>query len=329
MSKAIRIHEYGGPEVLQYEDVDIPEPNTGEVKIRHRAIGLNYADIHTRNGRYPLPTLPHIIGGEGCGIIEAVGAGVLDYSVGDRVAYSSGGHALPRGSYCEQRIMNTEQLIKLPPEIDDRLAAAMTTKGLTAHYLIHDCYQVTERDSILVHSAAGGVGTIIAQWARTKGAYVIGVVSSTKKGGFAEDHGCHDVIISKSGGIAEQVRGLTGGKGVTAVFDAVGADTFEASLASLRPCGNLITYGSSSGPVPPFDIFRLNEMGSLSITAGAFYWHMQTGEQIRNRAKKLFDIVSKQAVKITINQQFSLADAADAHRSMESRSTLGMTIIIP
>ncbi len=329
MPKAVRVHEYGGPEVLRYEDVDVGEPDIGEVLLRHTAIGLNYADIHTRNGRYPLPHFPHVIGGEGCGVVEALGADVTNVAVGDRVAYSSGGHALLRGSYCELRTMNAERLVKLPSDITDETAAAMITKGLTAQYLIHDSHPVTEQDAILVHSAAGGVGMIIAQWARTFGAHVIGVVSSEEKAAFATNHGCHDVIVSTKENIAEQAKTLTSGEGVTAVFDAVGADTFESSLAALRPLGRLVAYGSSSGPVPPFDIFRLNEMGSLSITAGAFYWHMRTGDEIRSRAKSLFDVVSSGAVKININQRFALADVADAHRAMEARSTIGMTVMSP
>ncbi|MBK19970.1 MAG: quinone oxidoreductase [Rhodospirillaceae bacterium] len=329
MPKAIRVHEYGGPEVLRYEDVDVGEPGPGEVRLRHTAIGLNYADIHTRSGRYPLPHFPHVIGGEGCGVVEELGPSVTNVAVGDRVAYSSGGHALPRGSYCEQRVMNAERLVRLPDDIEDEIAAAMITKGLTAQYLIHDCHPVTETDTILVHSAAGGVGMIIAQWARTLGAHVIGVVSSDEKALFAAEHGCHDVIVSTEGNIAEQARALTEGEGVTAVFDAVGADTFEASLAALRPCGNLVAYGSSSGPVPPFDIFRLNEMGSLRITAGAFYWHLRTAKDVRTRARSLFDIVGSDAVSIRINQKYELENASDAHRAMESRATLGMTVLIP
>jgi len=329
LPKAVRVHEYGGPEVLRYEDVDVGEPGIGEVLLRHTAIGLNYADIHTRNGRYPLPHFPHVIGGEGCGVVEALGPDVTNVAIGDRVAYSSGGHALPRGSYCEQRTMNAERVVKLPDDIADETAAAMITKGLTAQYLIHDSHPVSEHDAILVHSAAGGVGMIIAQWARTFGAHVIGVVSSDEKAAFAKDHGCHDVIISTKEDITERAKALTGGDGVTAVFDAVGADTFESSLAALRPLGRLVAYGSSSGPVPPFDIFRLNEMGSLSITAGAFYWHMRTGDEVQARAASLFDIVASGAVKIEINQKFALADVADAHRAMESRSTFGMTVMTP
>ena len=329
MPKAVRVHEYGGPEVLRYEDIDVGEPGIGEVLLRHTAIGLNYADIHTRNGRYPLPHFPHVIGGEGCGVVKALGPDVTNVAVGDRVAYSSGGHALPRGSYCELRTMNAERLVKLPDDITDETAAAMITKGLTAQYLIHDSHPVSEQDSILVHSAAGGVGMIITQWARTFGAHVIGVVSSDEKAAFAANHGCHDVIISTQEDISERAKALTGGGGVSAVFDAVGADTFESSLASLRPLGRLVAYGSSSGPVPPFDIFRLNEMGSLSITAGAFYWHMRTGDEVRARAASLFDIVASGAVKIEINQRFTLSQAADAHRAMESRSTFGMTVMTP
>ncbi len=329
MPKAVRVHEYGGPEVLRYEDVDVGEPGIGEVLLRHTAIGLNYADIHTRNGRYPLPHFPHVIGGEGCGVVEGLGPDVTDVAIGDRVAYSSGGHALPRGSYCEQRTMNAERLVKIPDDITDETAAAMITKGLTAQYLIHDSHPVNEQDAILVHSAAGGVGMIIAQWARSFGAHVIGVVSSDEKAAFATEHGCHDVIISTQEDIAARAKALTGGDGVSAVFDAVGADTFESSLAALRPLGRLVAYGSSSGPVPPFDIFRLNEMGSLSITAGAFYWHMRTGDEVRGRATKLFEIVASGGVKIEINQKFALADVAEAHRAMESRSTFGMTVMTP
>ena len=329
LPKAVRVHDYGGPEVLRFEDIDVADPGFGEILLRHTAIGLNYADIHTRNGRYPLPHLPHVIGGEGCGVVEALGHGISNVEVGDRVAYSSGGHALPRGSYCEKRIMKADRLIKLPDNITDETAAAMITKGLTAQYLIHDSHPVTEKDVILVHSAAGGVGMIISQWAQTFGAHVIGVVSSEEKAAFASKHGCHNVIISKSGDIAAQAKTLTGGEGVTAVFDAVGADTFEASLAALRPLGRLVAYGSSSGPVPPFDIFRLNEMGALSITAGAFYWHMRTADEIKARAAKLFEIVASGAVKIEINQKFTLSEASAAHRAMESRSTFGMTIMTP
>jgi NADPH:quinone reductase len=329
LPKAVRVHEYGGPEVLRYEDVDVGEPGIGEVLLRHTAIGLNYADIHTRNGRYPLPHFPHVIGGEGCGVVETLGPDVTNVAIGDRVAYSSGGHALPRGSYCEQRTMNAERLVKLPDDITDETAAAMITKGLTAQYLIHDSHPVNEQDAILVHSAAGGVGMIIAQWARSFGAHVIGVVSSDEKAAFATEHGCHDVIISTKEDIAVRAKALTGTDGVSAVFDAVGADTFESSLAALRPLGRLVAYGSSSGPVPPFDIFRLNEMGSLSITAGAFYWHMRTGDEVRARAAKLFEIVASGAVKIEINQKFALADVAEAHRAMESRSTFGMTVMTP
>ena len=329
MPKAVRVHCYGGPEVLRYEDINVGTPDVGEILLRHTVIGLNYADIHTRNGRYPLPHFPHVIGGEGCGVVEALGPGITDIEIGDRVAYSSGGHALPRGSYCEKRTMKADRLIKLPADITDETAAAMITKGLTAQYLIHDSHPVGENDAVLVHSAAGGVGMIISQWAKTFGAHVIGVVSSEEKATFAIEHGCHDVIISKGEDIGARAKALTGGEGVTAVFDAVGADTFEASLAALRPLGRLVAYGSSSGPVPPFDIFRLNEMGALSITAGAFYWHMRTADEIKARAQKLFEIVASGAVKIEINQRFDLRDASDAHRAMESRSTFGMTVMIP
>ena len=329
MPKGVRIHEYGGPEVLRYEDVDVGEPGPGEVLIEHLAIGLNYADIHTRSGRYPLPYLPHIIGGEACGIIKKLGPGVSELLPGDRVAYSNGGHGLSRGSYCQERVLEAEHLIPLPDQVDNETAAAIITKGLTTHYLIHDSYKITAEDTILVHAAAGGVGMILCQWARTFGAYVIGVVGSKGKASFAKNYGCHEVIINGEEDVAGVARTLTGGEGVSVVFDAVGADSFEASLNALRPHGTLVTFGSASGPIPPFDIFRLNELGSLRITSGAFIWHMRNRQEILARAKDVMDIVLGGAVKIEINQRFNLAEAEKAHHHMETRNTTGISILIP
>ncbi len=329
MSKTVRIHEYGGPEVLRIEDVPPGEPGPGEALLRQHAIGVNFADIHTREGRYPLPHLPHAIGGEAMGVVEALGAGVSGVRVGDRVAYSTGGHALPRGAYAEARVVPADRLVPLPDAIDDETAAAMITKGLTAQYLLRDAFPVATGHTILVHSAAGGVGSILSQWASHIGATVIGVVGSDTKAPEASANGCTHVIVSGREDIAARARELTGGEGVAVVYDAVGKDTFEASLHALRPRGMLVSYGTSSGPIPPFDIFKLNQLGSLYVTSAAFYWHMRTGEEMRRRADDLIESVISGAVRISVNQRFSLDEVADAHRAMESRKTTGMTVLIP
>ena len=327
--KAIRLHRYGGPEVLNYEDVEIGTPGPGEALIRHCAIGVNFADIHTRNGRYPLPALPGGLGGEGMGVIEALGAGVKNLSVGDRVAYSSGGHSLPRGSYAERRVMSVAPLIRLPECIGDQTAAAMTTKGLTAQYLLRDAYRVAVGDIILVHAAAGGVGLILSQWARHIGAQVIGVVGSEAKAGFAFQHGCAEVIVAGRDEIAARARELTGGEGVAAVYDSVGRDAFRASLERLRPRGTLVSFGTASGPVPPLDIFQLNTLGSLYVTSSGFHWHMRTRAEMLARAEDLIEAVGSGVIRIPVNQRYPLADAARAQSDMEARVTTGMSILIP
>lgn len=329
MVKTVRIHEYGGPEVLRIEDMALGTPGPGEVLLRQRAIGVNFADIHSREGRYPLPHLPHAIGGEAMGVVEETGPGVTELSPGDRVAYSTGGHALPRGAYAEARIVPFDHLVKLPDGIDDVTAAAMITKGLTAQYLLRDVFPVQSGQTILVHAAAGGVGTILSQWARHLGATVIGVVSTPEKAAVARAHGCAHVILSDSKDIAAQTRALTGGEGVPVVFDAVGKETFEASLHALRPRGMLVSYGTASGPVPPLDIFRLNQMGSLYVTSAAFYWHVRSRAEMLARAAELIDIVLSGAVKITVNHRYALDDVAEAHRAMESRATSGMSVLVP
>lgn len=328
-TKAIRVHEYGGADVLQLDEIPLGAPGLGEVLIRHRAIGVNYADIHTRNGRYPLPSLPHVIGGEGVGIVEALGQGVDHLKLGDRVAYSSGGHALPRGSYAEARILSADRLILIPDEIEDETAAAMITKGLTAHYLLYDVFPVKPGQTILMHAAAGGVGVIMSQWARYLGARVIGVVSSEAKAEIALAHGCHHALVGDIDSIPDRVRALTAGEGVPVVFDSVGQDTFEASLHSLCPRGTLVSFGTASGPIPPLDIFRLNEMGSLYVTSAAFHWHLRNREEVLARAADLIDVALRGAVRIPVNQRYPLADAAQAHRDMESRATTGMSVLIP
>lgn len=327
-TNAIRIHEYGGPDVLQMDEIPLPDPGPGEVHLRHTAIGVNYADIHTRNGRYPLPELPGCLGSEGAGIVEALGDGVDFVAVGDRVAYSSGGHALPRGSYCEARTMTADRLIALPDNIDDATAAAMTTKGLTAHYLIHDVYPVGPGDTIAVHAAAGGVGQILCQWANHLGARVIGIVGSEAKENAAAQAGSHHTLVRGRDDIVPAVKALTAGEGVPVVFDAVGADTFEESLHCLRPKGLLASYGTASGPIPPFDIFRLNHMGSLYVTSAAYLWHVRNREEMLDRAQDLIDVVSRGVVKIPVERTYPLSDVANAHRDMENRSTTGMSVLL-
>lgn len=329
MVKAVRIHEYGGPEKLRYEDIEVGAPGPGEAYVRHTAIGLNFADTHNREGRYPLPRLPHVLGGEAAGVIEAVGAGVTDVKVGDRVAYAAGGPAFPPGAYAEARLFDASRLVLLPDEIDDITAAGMIVKGLTAQYLLKSVYPVGPGDTIVVHAAAGGVGSVLTQWARHLGARVIGVVGSEQKAELAIANGCHHALVSTKENIADRVRQLTAGDGVPVVFDGVGRDTFEASLRCLRPRGMLVSFGTASGPVPPFDLFQLNKLGSLVVTSAAFAWFVRSRAELLSRASDLIDVVLRGAVKIQVNQTFRLADAAEAHRALESRRTQGASVLIP
>ncbi len=309
------------------DEIPLAEPGPGEVRIRHTTIGVNYADIHTRNGRYPLPELPGCLGSEGAGFVEALGDGVDFVSVGDRVTYSSGGHALPRGSYCEARTMTADRLIQIPDNIDDATAAAMTTKGLTAHYLVHDVYPVGSGDTIAVHAAAGGVGQILCQWANYLGARVIGIVGSETKERHAANAGCHHTVVRGRDDIVSVVKSLTAGEGVPVVFDAVGADTFEESLLCLRPKGLMVSYGTASGPIPPLDIFRLNHLGSLYVTSAAYLWHIRNREEMLDRAQNLINLVSRGILNIPVERKYPLSNVADAHRDMESRSTTGISVL--
>ena len=329
MVKAVRIHEYGGPEQLRYEDVEVGEPGAGEAYIRHTAIGLNFADTHNREGRYKLPSLPHVLGGEGAGVVEAVGPGVTDVKVGDRVAYAAGGPAFPPGSYSEARLFDASRLVILPDEIDDMTAAGMIVKGLTAQYLLRSVYPVGPGDTIVVHAAAGGVGGILCQWANHLGARVIGVTSSPQKAEAVLANGAQHVLVSTTDDVPRRVRQLTGGEGVPVVFDSVGKATFDASLASLRARGLMVSFGTASGPVPPLEMFTLNVMGSLSITSAAFAWFVRSRAELLSRASDLLDVVLRGVVKIHVNQTYALSDAAEAHRALESRSTQGASVLIP
>lgn len=329
MVKAVRVHEYGGPDKMVYEDIEVGEPGPGQAYIRHTAIGLNFADTHNREGRYPLPELPHVLGGEAAGVVEAVGPGVTDVKVGDRVAYAAGGPAFPPGAYAEARLFDASRLIVLPDEIDDRTAAGMIVKGLTAQYLLKGVYQVGRGDTIVVHAAAGGVGQLLTQWARFLGARVIGVVGSREKARVAEENGCHHVLVSSEDDVPRRVRQLTGGEGVPVVYDAVGKATFEMSLACLRPRGLMVSFGTASGPVPPFDLFELNKRGSLYVTSAAFAWFVRSRPELVSRAHDLIDVVLRRALNVRVNQTFRLSEAAEAHRLLEARKTSGASVLIP
>ena len=321
MSKAIRIHETGGPEVLTWEDVEVGDPGPGQVRLRQTACGLNYIDVYVRTGLYPVADLPATIGMEAAGVVEAVGDGV-DLGVGDRVAYP-----MALGAYAEQRLIEAEKLVKLPDSISDETAAAMMLKGLTAHYLLFRTYPVQAGDAILVYAAAGGVGLILCQWANLLGATVIGCVGSDDKAELARAHGCHHTILYRDENIAERVREITDGVGVAAAYDSVGKATFEASLDSLRPFGVLATYGNASGPVDPFSPAILAPKGSLYVTRPTLATHIATRELLDEGAQRLLDVVGSGKVSISVNQTLPLAEAQQAHRQLEARETTGSTVL--
>jgi NADPH2:quinone reductase len=324
MSNAIRIHETGGPEVLRYEQVETGEPGPGQVRIRQTACGLNFIDVYMRTGLYPVPELPATLGMEAAGVVEVVGDGVKDLVPGDRVAY-----AMAIGGYAETRLIDANKLIKLPDTIDDKTAAAMMLKGLTAHYLLFRTYPVKAGETILVHAAAGGVGLLLCQWAKHLGVTVLGSVGSPEKAELAMAHGCDHPIFYREEDIAQRVRKLTDGEGVAAVYDSVGQATFEASLDSLRPFGVLATFGNSSGKVKSFDPNILAPKGSLYVTRPTLATHTATRELLVEGAERLIDVVSKGIVKVNINQTYSLAETAQAHRDLEARKTTGSTVLLP
>lgn len=323
---AIRVHQLGGPEQLRYEPLEVGNPGAGEARVRHTAIGLNFTDVHFRTGRYPLPSLPHVIGMEGAGVIEALGPNAdAGLAVGDRVAYSSD---KPR-SYSQATVMPTRRLIKLPDAVSDELGAALILKGLTAQYLIRASYEVRAGETILIHAVAGGVGLIMCQWAKALGATVIGTVSTDEKAALARAHGCDHVIVYTREDVVARVREITGGAMLPVVYDGVGASTFEQSLQCLRKRGLVVSYGSASGVVPPLDLFRLNRMGSLYVTSAGLADYTSTRAELLERAADLFSVVASGAVRVEIKQRYALADAARAHRDLEARLTSGSSILIP
>ena len=322
MSKAIRIHQTGGPEVLSWEDIEVGDPGQGQVRLQQSACGLNYIDVYGRSGMYPVGDLPAVIGMEASGVVESVGEGVEGLATGDRVAYP-----MTLGAYAEVRVIDADKLVKLPDSISDETAAAMMLKGLTAHYLLFRTYPVQAGDSILVYAAAGGVGQILCQWANRLGANVIGCVGSEEKAQLARDHGCHHTILYRNEDIASRVREITDGAGVAAAYDSICKATFDASLDSLRPFGVLATYGNASGPVDPFSPQILAAKGSLYVTRPTLATHISTRALLEEGAQRLFDAVESDQVKISINQTLPLADCAEAHRQLEARETTGSTIL--
>lgn len=322
MSKAIRIHQTGGPEVLKWEDVEVGRPATGQVRLHQTACGLNYIDVYGRTGLYPVAEFPAILGMEAVGFIEELGDGVEGFNIGDRVAYP-----MQLGAYTEQRLASASQLVKIPDSIGDETAAAMMLKGLTAHYLLFRTYPVKPGDSILVYAAAGGVGLILCQWAKLLGANVIGCVGSEEKAELAKQNGCDYCIFYRDEDIATRVRDITGGEGVAAAYDSIGKATFDASLDSLRPFGVLATYGNASGPVEPFSPAILAPKGSLYVTRPTLATHVSTRALLTEGAERLISVVSNGQVKIQVNQRYNLADCAEAHRALEARKTTGSTIL--
>ena len=324
-SRVILIAEPGGPEVLHLADRDVPDPGPGEVVLRHTAIGVNFIDVQHRSGRYPLPAYPAPLGFEAAGVVEQVGPAVDTVSVGDRVVYGFP----PPGSYADRRCFPAEHLVPIPDGIGDEMAAALFNKGITAHYLLHATRPVVAGETILVHAAAGGVGTLLCQWASAKGARVIGTVGSAAKAAIATASGCTDVIDYRNEDVVARVRALTAGKGVPAVFDSVGRDTFEGSLACLAERGLVVSFGTASGPIPPLDLFRLNQMGSLYVTSPAFVTHTKRRPELLARAACMFAAVADGTLRLAPPRIYKLEDAAQAHRDMQDRSVLGVAVLRP
>ena len=325
MNKAIRFYETGTPEVMRYEDIIVGEPDTGQVRLRHVAVGLNYADTYFRDGTYQIP-LANGMGVEAAGVIEAVGEGVTDFKVGERVTYT--GFLNTLGAYSTARLIAANVLIKLPEEISCETAAAMTMRGLTASYLMRRIYDFKAGDTILLHAAAGGVGLIVAQWAKLLGLTVIGTTSSDAKAAIAKAHGCDHVINYSHENVAERVRELTNGVGVNVVFDSVGKDTFMSSLDSLKRRGLMVCVGTASGPIPDFNPVLLALKGSLYINRPALADYIADPVEKQALANELFDHVASGRIKIEINQRYELKDAVQAHRDLESRKTTGSSIFV-
>jgi NADPH2:quinone reductase len=322
MPKAIRIHQHGGPEVLKWEEVDPGQPGPGEALVRHEAVGLNFIDVYHRTGLYPLPPLPATPGLEAAGVVEAVGEAVTEVAAGDRVAYAG----VPPGAYAELRRIPAHRLVKLPAGISAQQAAAMMLQGMTARYLLKGCWHVGPGTKLLIHAAAGGVGLIVCQWARHLGATVIGTVGSPEKAEVARAHGCEHPIVYAREDFAARVKDLTSGRGVDVVYDSVGQATFMKSLDCLRPMGMMVSFGQSSGSMPPFDLAILAQKGSLFLTRPSLMTYTAVREDLLAHARDLFAVVQSGAVKVEVSRTYPLAEASRAHRDLEGRKTTGSSI---
>ena len=323
MAKAVRYHKQGGPEVLQLDDVQVGDPGPGQVRIRHTAIGVNFVDTYQRSGLYPMQ-LPAVAGNEGAGVVEAVAKGVKDLKKGDRVCYTG----IP-GSYCEERIVPAERMVKLPKGISEEQAASMLLKGLTVHYLIFTTYKVKKGDTVLWHAAAGGVGLIACQWLKKLGVTIIGTAGSDEKAKLAKAHGCTHVINYSSENFVERVKEITKGKKLPVVYDAVGKTTWEGSLDCLQPRGLMVSFGNASGAVAPVNLGILSTKGSLYVTRPTLATHIASRADLAKRSKDLFEAVKSKKVKIETTARYKLADAASAHRDLEGRKTTGSVVLIP
>ncbi|NKX43038.1 quinone oxidoreductase family protein [Roseicyclus persicicus] len=324
MARTAIIEAPGGPEQLVIVDREVGEPGPGQIRIRHHACGLNFIDVYQRSGLYPLQ-MPLALGMEAAGVVEAVGEGVTHLKVGDRAAYA----AAPPGAYTEARVMNAAQVCPLPDGISFDEGAAMMLKGLTVQYLFRRTTPIAKGDTVLFHAAAGGVGLIACQWAKSEGIRLIGTAGTDEKCALALEHGADACINYRGGDWVAKVRELTGGRGVDVVMDAVGKDTFDGSLDSLRPLGMMISFGNASGPVPPFNLATLGAKGSLKITRPTLFTHIADHATCQQMARELFDKVLSGAVKIRIDQRFPLDRVADAHRALEARQTTGQTVLLP
>jgi NADPH2:quinone reductase len=322
MPKAIRIHQHGGPEVLKWEDVDPGQPGPGEALVQHEAVGLNFIDVYHRTGLYPLPALPATPGLEAAGVVLALGDAVTEVAVGDRVAYA----AIPPGAYAEMRRIPAHRLVKLPADISTRQAAAMMLQGMTARYLLKGCWQVGPGTTLLIHAAAGGVGLIVCQWARHLGATVLGTVGSPEKAELAKAHGCQHPIVYTREDFAARVKEITNGRGVDVVYDSVGQVTFMKSLDCLRPMGMMVSFGQSSGPMPPFDMAVLAQKGSLFLTRPTLMTYTAKRDDLLAHARDLFEVIQSGAVKVEVRRTYPLAEASRAHRELEGRKTTGSSV---
>lgn len=322
MTRAIRFTHTGGPEVLELQDVTLGEPGAGEVRVRHHAIGVNFIDTYHRSGLYPLP-LPSGLGSEAAGVVEALGPGVSELRVGERVAYAGAGAP---AAYAEARNIAADRLVPLPDDISDDVAAAALLKGMTAEFLIHRTFAVKPGQTVLFHAAAGGVGQIACQWLKRLGARVIGTVGSDAKVPIARRHGCDEVIVLERESLPERVRELTDGRGVPVVYDSIGKATFQSSLSCLEPRGLMVSFGNASGKPEPFDIAQLAQRGSLYLTRPTLFSYVATRAALLASADALFEVI-RAGLSVEIGQRFALAQAADAHRALESRSTTGSTLL--